>query len=180
MISLNLIPPTKKKELQLTQLYIMVKNFVIAILLINIFTAIVLLSAKLTLQNHFNKIVEQTTLTTKYANTLSQDVKSFNAELNAVANIQSEYISWSKFFVDFSHLIPPGIIFDSINIKENRILLTGLAIERDHLLKLQENLKQSTLFSNIDIPIDNLLRRADIDFSIKADLNLEEIKKYGN
>ncbi|NUM25166.1 MAG: PilN domain-containing protein [Candidatus Buchananbacteria bacterium] len=180
MINLNLIPPSKKNELRLTQFYIMIKNFVIAILLINILSAIALLSAKVVLQNHFNRIVEQTTLTTKYANTLSQDVKNFNTQLNAVASIQSEYLLWSKFFIDFSKLVPTGIGLDSITIKENRILLTGIASTRDELLSFQKNLESSPLFFNIEVPIDNLLRREDIDISVKADINIDEIKKYAD
>lgn len=180
MISLNLIPPLKKKELRLTQFYILIKNFVIAILLVNILSAIILLAAKFTLQNHFHKIVEQTTLTTKYANTLSQDVKVFNNQLNAVAGIQAEHLQWSNFFINFTKLVPSGIALDSITIKENKILLMGISATRDDLLVFQKNLETSPMFSNIQIPIDNLLRREDIDISIKADINLDEMKKYAN
>lgn len=178
MITLNLLPPAKKQELRLTQLYIAVKNLIILILFLTIITAIALLLTKMTLQNYFNKIVSETTLTTKYANIFNKDIREFNQQIKAVEKIQKDYIPWTKFFINFNKLIPDNIGIDNLSLNGNQILITGLAKNRDDFLKLKDNLKNSDLFSEVVIPLENLLKKENVDFNIKTNINLDELKNY--
>ncbi len=178
MITLNLISPAKKQELRLMQLYIMIKNLIIIILFVTIITAIILLLTKMSLQNYFNDVVAQTTATTKYANLFNEDLKELNQYIKSVDEIQQKYIPWTKFFIGLSKLVPDEINLFSLNLNEGKILITGLAKTRDKLLEFQKNLKNSEFFSEVTIPIDNLLERKDINFSIKANINLENVKNY--
>lgn len=178
MITLNLLAPEKKQGLRLTQLYQMIKNLIILILFLTIIIAIVLLLTKMTLQNHFNKIVAETTLITKYVDIFNKDIKEFNRHLESVEKIQKEYIPWTDFFINFTHLVPDDISIDTIAINKSKILITGLARTREKLLEFEDNLKNSNLFSEVAIPLKNLLKKEDIDFDIKAEINLTELKKY--
>lgn len=180
MINLNLIPPEKKQERRLTQVYKIIKNLIILILFLTIFIAIILLLTKMTLENNFTKVVEGSTLTTKYANIFNKDVKQFNQYLSAVDKIQKDYISWPKFLIDLTKLIPQNITLYSININDNKILITGQAKNRDDLLSLKNNLENSDLFSGVTIPLENLLKKDNVDFNIKADVKLDMLKNYGN
>jgi len=175
MITLNLLSPDKKQSLRLTETYQTIKNLIILILLLTIITAIVLLVTKLALQNHFTRIVSESTLTIKYVSFFSQDIKEFNKQLKAVENIQSEHIAWTNFFISFAQLVPDNIGLDNLTINENKILITGFAKTRDDLIEFQNNIKNSSLFSEVTVPLENLLKKDDVDFDIKANINLEEI-----
>ncbi len=177
MITLNLISPQKKQELRLTQVYLAIKNLIILILFLATIIAIILLITKVILQNYFNEVVSDTTLTTKYANIFSEDIKKFNQQIKLVDKIQQKYIPWPNFFINFTKLMPDDIGIDSLTINENKILITGLAKTRAKLLELEDNLKKSDLFLEVTVPLENLLRKENISFNIKADLNLNNFKQ---
>ena len=176
MITLNILPPRKKQELQLAEIYIIIKNSIILILFLTIIAAIILLLAKITLQNQFNKIIEQGTLTTKVAKVFNQDIREFNQRLAAVSKIQKDYIDWTKFLIGLTQLIPEDVKVDSITIDGNKILVSGLAKSRTQFLALKDNLENSELFSNVVVPLENLLKKDNVDFDLKADINLDQIK----
>jgi len=170
MINLNLLPPIKKQEFHLAQIYILIKDLIILILLITIIIAIILLVAKYILQNNFNRVVEQTTQTTRYAVTLNKDIRSFNESVSSVEKIQKKYVSWLDFIIQFNKLIPDEISVYNVSVKENKILINGAAKTREKLLELKSNLEQSTLLTNVVVPLENLLKKQNVDFTIKADL----------
>jgi Tfp pilus assembly protein PilN len=180
MITLNLIPPTAKRNLKLTQVYKIIKDLIIFILFLTIFVAIILLLIKMALQNNFNKVVTESTLTTKYANIFNKDVKKFNEYLSAVDKIQQDYIPWSKFLVNLTKLIPENINIKNLDIDSNKISITGWAKSRDELLLFKNNLENSELFNGVNIPLENLLQKDNVDFNIKASIKLDKLKVYGN
>ena len=170
MITLNLIPQSKKDALKLARVYILIKNLTILILILTILVAITLLTTKAALQNYFNNIVSQSTFTTKYANTFVKGIKNFNAQLSAVDSIQKEHIPWTKFLVRFSALVPKNVAIQNLSVNNQKVLIKGLAVSRDQLIELENNLKKDPLFTNVIIPLENLLKRENIDFEVKADV----------
>ena len=175
-INLNLLPPARKQALQIHHIYMLAKNLIIIILLYIIGTAIALLITKMALQNHFNQIVEQTTLTTRYGNLFHKDIRLFNKRLNEVAKIQQEYRTWSDLIYQLVRLVPSGISLTNLSFNpaetDQKILLSGRASDRTSLLEFKNNLENSTFLSEINVPLENLLKKENIDFAIKATLNL--------
>jgi len=176
MITLNLIPTSKKKDLKLIRYFIFTKNLVMIFFLMTSLVAMILLFSKLILQNFFTTVVEQNTLTTKYVRIFNTDIKDFNLKLDMVDKIQKDYIGWADFINALAKIVPDGIVLDSININQNAILITGLADNRAGLIEFKENLEASGLFSEVTVPLDNLLTRENISFSLKAKLVLDKIK----
>ncbi|MFA5021460.1 MAG: hypothetical protein WC508_00050 [Patescibacteria group bacterium] len=178
MISLNLIPPQKKEELNLRQFYIVIKNLTIIFLLFTIFIAVVLMIAKITLQNNFNEVVANSTLTTKYGRILNTDIENFNKQLSLVNKIQGSYFSWTSFMNKFILIIPDNVSLYNLNIEsseENQIIINGFAKTRDNLLKFKSNLESFSLLSDIDIPLDYLLKKENIDFQVEGKINLDQL-----
>ncbi len=177
MITLNLIAPEKKQEFRLRQVYIMIKNLIILLLLIVIISSIILLFAKMIIQENFNKVVEYSTMTTKYANIFNKDVKEFNLYINNLEKIQEKNINWTQFIIKLLGLIPKEINLYSLDIQTEKILMTGFAENRESLKKFQDNLNNSGLFSNVEIPLNDLIKKENINFSIKAEINTNQLKK---
>lgn len=181
MITINLLSPVKKQEIHLAALYVMIKNFIISILLLIILVAIILLITKMALQNQFNQVVEQTTLTTKTGQLFNQGIKDFNRALSTVESIQSEYISWADFMATLSDLAPTGINFTNIYLTrtagETKMVLTGFAQNRDQLLVFKEKLEKSGLFTAVTLPLESLLKKDNFPFNIKADVSVSNPKQ---
>ena len=156
-------------------------NFVLMIIVIII--AIILLSAKLILQNNFNKVVAQTTLVTgndgkKY----SEKVRKINSRINIVAQIQNERVPWSYLLEAIAKATPDGVTLSSLklNKKDLTIKLVGNAKTRDDLLGLKNNLENSEIFTEVKSPIKNILRKENINFGLNAKLILKNIAPANN
>jgi len=175
MITLNIIPPELKKEIKIKKIYAALKDFY-AVLFINVcFIAIIYLVALGVIQAHFVKTIKNSSLLTKSVENYEQQIKEINAKINEVEKIQSEAVEWS-YLVSFlfSHA-PKGIFFNhiSVNKEKNSLTLNGTAAKRENLLALDELLKSSEYFANVNFPLSNLLKKENINFTITA-----EIKSY--
>lgn len=177
MLRLNLISEELKQNIKLKHIYKMLKRAIFLLIIITIFIAIIFLVSKIILQNNFNKIVEQTTLITKNSQGRNTKIREINIKINYVDEIQNDYIEWSYLLEDLARNINNNIIFNLINIdgEEKKIELKGIAISRNSLLLLKDGLDDSDIFINIDFPISNILEKKDINFEIKADINLKSV-----
>ena len=175
MITLNLLPPKKKREFVLLEQDIVIKNAISILLLLTILAAITLLAGKFLLQNHFNQTVEQSTLTTRTAKIFNSEIKLFNELLENTDNVQQKYLPWTKFLTALSGLVPTRIVLNSIAVTQDsaetyQIFLTGLAPTREDLLELQNNLDNSSFLTAVNVPLDNLLKKESIEFTITASI----------
>ena len=109
---------------------------------------------------------------------LKKDIKEFNQKLKTVETIQKDHIAWTNFFIKFSLLVPDDIGIYNLSLNKDKIVITGLAKTRDQLLKFKENLENSSLFSEVVTPLEDLLKKEDVDFHIKANINLVGLKNY--
>jgi len=155
----------------------MLKKVIYFSIILTIVIAIIILVAKVILQNNFNKVVEQTTLITKNSQGRNARIREVNSTLDYISQIQDNFIAWSYLFEDLSKNINDQVIFRAIKVdKENRkIDFKGIAQTRESLLVLKEGLENSDLFLNVDFPIKNILEKENINFEIKAELNIEGI-----
>lgn len=178
MLHLNLISQQLKIEIKLRHIYEMSKKifFIVAIILISV--SIIILFAKLIIQNSFNQIVEQTTLITQNFKSSDIKFKQINAQLDYIDQMQNNFTTWSFLFDGlFNNIDQNNINFTSIKINQDQktIILSGFAKSREALLELKKQLENSAMFFNINLPIQNLLKQTDINFKITASLNLEKI-----
>jgi len=179
MTNLNLISPTQKKELQLLQFYIAIKNLTIVLLLFTIIVAVILLFSKMIIQRSFEKTVADTTLTTKYGRIFNKEIEIFNRQLNEVINIQNEYITWTKFIKKLNALIPDGVSLNTLELSKETetIYISGFANTRDNFLILKENLENFDIIKKVEIPLESLFNKENIEFDIETELDIEKIKK---
>lgn len=169
MILLNLLPPQKKKEAEEKILYAAIKNILAVFLVFLIFVSVILLGGKLILARNFQTVVEQTTLIVKEYGGINKKIKETNDKLASISDAQNEFIEWSPRILKISEAIPENIQITTIVLRDgkNKTLLKGIAKTRDDLLILRVNLEESDLFSRIELPFSNLLKREGVDFEFQ-------------
>jgi len=180
MITLNLLPPNKKKDLYLTQVYFKIKNLIFFVFLIISIFAITLMGAKFVLQNFFVDTVDQSSLLVKNVQVYNEEIQLLSLKLDQADKIQKEHINWQPFIHELTSQIPENVILNSLTINEDKLIISGVAKQRNDLLNLDNNLKKLDSLSNINIPLDNLLKKEQVDFILKADLKLDKISIYVN
>ncbi len=178
MLTLNLVSRELKQEIKLRHIYSLLKKMNFVVIIIVIIIAIILLSAKLILQNNFNKVVGQTTLLTgiggkKY----TEEVRGINSRLNIILQIQNERVPWSYLLEVIAGITPDGITLSSLklNKKNSALKITGNAKTRNDLLKFKNNLENSKIFTAVKSPIKNILQKENINFEFNTKLILKNI-----
>ena len=175
MLVLNLISNELKKDNKLKAIFESIKK-ILAILIIAVsIYAILILFAKLYLQINFVKTINETSLITGSIKSNDDKVKIINNQLKAIADIQSETVLWSYLLERLSKDIKSDIKIENLKLsmKNNTISLRGLAKTRESLLDLKAILENKNCFSDINLPIKNLLEKNNINFEISA-----KIKSY--
>ncbi|MBU1160463.1 MAG: hypothetical protein V1768_01755 [Patescibacteria group bacterium] len=172
MLYLNLISKKVKQDIKLKRIYAILKRFGYILIIITALFAIIILFAKIILQNTFNQVVEQTTLITKNNQSSNKQIKEINTRLDNIEKIQNDFIPWSFLLEDLSQDISSNINFFSIKIDKDKqqIDLKGVAVTRKGLLDFKKSIEESDKFSNIYFPINNLLKENNINFEITAKL----------
>jgi Tfp pilus assembly protein PilN len=179
MLNLNLVSKELKQETKLRHIYKMLKQADYILIIITIFIAIVMLVAKIILQNNFNKIVEETTLITRDSQGRNSQIREINNHISFVEKVQNDFIPWSFLFKDLDKYVNSDLSFYSIRIDRDKktIELKGIAKNRDSLLALKSGLEKSDIFFGVIFPVKNILEKEDINFEIEADLNIDKIKE---
>lgn len=173
MISLNLLSPENKKTTEEKLLYLSIKNLLGSLLVFALFSAIILLSAKVILANNFQTIIEQTTLIVKEYGGVNQKIKEINQKIDTVSDTQEKFVAWSLTLEKIANLVPINTTTSVMILSraDERVILKGTAKTRNDLLLLKSNLENSDIFSSVKIPFSNLLTREDIDFEFELALN---------
>lgn len=177
MLSLNLISNELKKEIKLRQFYLFIKKISLILITIFIFTATILLTAKIILQIKFNNTVNQMTLVTKNNQGYNNKVRDINGKIDFVEKTQNEFIPWSNALKIISEITPEKISLNyvKINFEEQSVKIKGKAGLRENLLGFKQNMEDSGIFKDIDFPIKNILEKENIDFEIISKINYERL-----
>ena len=179
MLVLNLVSDELKKEIKFRHLYQLIKKINFIFIILTIIIAIILLVARIILQNNFNKVVEQTTLVTRSNQSYNNKIREINSKLNFTENIQKDFISWSSLIEDLAKITPADVTFYfvKINYSDQTLKLKGRAAQRDSLLTLKNEMENSNLYQDLQFPLKNILEKTNVEFEIEVKLNLENLKK---
>ncbi|MFH1255375.1 MAG: PilN domain-containing protein [bacterium] len=177
MLSLNLISDELKNEIKLRRLYLFIKKIGLVLITIAIFTATILLTAKIILQIKFNDTVNQMTLVTKNNQGYNNKVRVINGKINFAEKVQNDFVPWSNALKIISEITPIGINLNylKINLGEQSVKIKGKAGLRENLLDFKQNMENSEIFKDIDFPIKNILEKENIDFEINSKINYERL-----
>jgi hypothetical protein len=105
------------------------------------------------------------------------NIGKINQEINRVNSIIKKQISVSDYFIKVSQSLEKGMNLKSFLYKYKddgvEISLVGWAPDNNSLSKFQENL-ENTFQTSINIPLDSLAKRSDIDFSFNFNISTKK------
>ena len=177
MLTLNIIPNNLKKELKLKVIYVKLKNLLGLILLMIIFFSGLFAASRFILELHYTETIERTNTAAQITANYSDSIKTINSEVDYIENMQSEAVPWSE-FISYLDRYNQYVDIGQLNISKSSQTLTirGYAASRDNLLSFKSQLEESSFLENINLPIENLLKKTDIDFEITANFKNYEFR----
>lgn len=174
MISLNLLPTTKKEELKFRKIYLMAQKILFILLLFTFFLSITILSANLILASAFKDTAFSSSLVNASGKSSRYNLIETNEMVKNIKEIQDNFINYDDLMVKITEIIPKDITLNrlSIDTAANKVSMSGYAKTRSDLIALQNNFKNFEFFDNLESPISNLLEKRDIIFNINVDLKI--------
>jgi len=182
MISLNLLPFERKEIFRWRQNTKKAISSGIKIIFLLIFFAAPLGAIDFYLTEKIKSLDDQIKLSenTETMRQLNLTEKSFKQINNALININkiSEgQIYWRDVFSSLSAIMPPDIQIFSLQIGSDGFFsVIGRARNREDVLELEKRFKNSADFSNIQMPLDNLIKRENISLSFSGNIILDNFK----
>lgn len=169
---INLLPQTEQKELQQEKLFRSFRKFLIAcgvsyaLLIAGLIGWKIFLTT--TLANVDSDIKKNQALIDR------QDNDAIRKEVGKINNTNADYLAfaannptWSKVLAAFSNLVPSDVVITSFNgnTKTGKIDILGVGTTRDAVLTLRANIANSSMFKNINLPLENLQKPANVVFN---------------
>jgi Tfp pilus assembly protein PilN len=173
MIELNLLSSIEKTNSNLMWKYVIIKTVISIILTLSFVISGVLFGAKLLLLQKFNEVQEQAAAINITHQKINERVNNYNRQIRILDDIQKEYTNWPLFLYSLNNKITSGIYLSRVEIimSEKKVNLSGLSNTREDLLTLKQSLEECEFIGNISLPLNTLLKKQNIDFSINGTIN---------
>lgn len=180
MIKLNLIPLVKKEEIKKTYYFSLILKWELELLMIFIVFAAMLTSINYILKITINSNAESTLSKNQdqymEIKKYDQEVQDINSQIGEIEKIQKGQINWFKFFEKINGQFSNRIEIKKIGTINYAILLSGTANNRDDLIQFKENLEKENCFSEINLPLSNLVEKQNVEFQIYFKIKKECLK----
>lgn len=113
-------------------------------------------------------------------NSIEKSFKDINNALAKINKISEQQILWIDVFEKITTIIPLDIQIFSLQIEpDGEFVIIGNAKKRENVLDFGKRLKSSSDFSDIQTPLDNLIKSDDIDFKFSGKIILDNFKAKG-
>lgn len=179
MIKLNIISPELKNDIKFKTFYTALRSILFLLFISLMVYSVLILTAKYILMAHANETKNRSILITSKTEDYDKQVKDINSQIDYINKIQTNTISWSDFIEVIANNITAGIHISQISADEKTktFSISGRAETRQDLLNLKESLENLNIFGEINIPIDILLQKENISFSINTKIISYEFKQ---
>ncbi|KKQ51474.1 MAG: hypothetical protein US71_C0011G0030 [Parcubacteria group bacterium GW2011_GWD2_38_12] len=172
MIKLNLLPPIEKNNYKTEIMRRFVIFFGIGIFIITtIFIGLLAfnyLFLYLQLSPEMKSLeAEKTTEKYKKVEELENQIKDTNKKIGLILTIKNQVVPTFPIIEKISKAAneKDSYLKSFVIDRENSTAsIKGFALERDHVVKIQDNLRNDQQFSDINAPYSNFLKQRNVDF----------------
>jgi hypothetical protein len=181
-IKINLIPPYIKREIdKLRQLNIVLNLGLEMLMIVIIFFSFLfgvyyVLEVKLSIALETEKR-DSNLSRYKRIRELDGEFEGVNLQMKNIMLVKKDQLYWSDILYRLSNASAEGISIDSLANKNYQVMLSGKAKDRDSLIVYREKLEKDGCFSEINLPLSNLVSRTDIVFQIDFKVKEECLKR---
>ncbi len=163
-ISLNLLPPEKKKSLRQGFVIAFAQSMTLYLFIVVLFLTGTLISVRMTLSNNFKALNQPVS---EDLSASSTEIRQINAYLSRIDAYGSRVVIWSDVLKSILGAVPAGVEVDTLSFtSDGSVRMTGLAATRDDLLQLKSKLGSLPLVSDVASPLSNLLQKKDVLFEM--------------
>lgn len=124
----------------------------------------------LVMQNNYNKRILDFNLLSSSENSTSlrDDAGSFNDLIGQTSSLIKQEMAWSQIVREIKGKTTSNLVISNVylNSVSREVSMTGMATNREAINVLKSSFESSSLFELVNIPLNNLEKKADIPFSM--------------
>lgn len=170
-IYLDLLPEERKEEIKRKKLFFQVIRqemlFTIPVLFFVFILVLVNLLLKTKIEG-LDSVFSRGSTQREYVEIKKYEDKfnEINAKTSNILKIQNNHLNWLGFFYKLDKIVPENIYLSDLSTNNYQISLIGRAKTRDDFLKFQDKIKTEDCFSDVNVPLSNLVSKENVDFQI--------------
>jgi len=181
-IKLNLLSAHKKEAIEESRKMRAILKWGLEIFGILLIFFILLLNINYILKTDFSldsRGREKSGLDSKYAEIekYNSEIKQINSKMTDIESIQDGELYWSKLFLKLNAILTPETILSDLSNKDFLIFMVGKADTRDVLVSLKDRLEKEECFTDVKLPLANLVSKDNLSFQIEFNVKEECIKE---
>lgn len=182
-IKINLIPPYRKEKIAQAKRLRLVLWTEVAVTVILILFSFFLLGLGKFLEMNLKAVSGFQNSSSEKGqyekiNTMDKEFEIINSQTGDILAIKKDQFYWSRMLIGISESIISGVSINELASKNYSVFLSGRADSRDNLIKFKEKLENNQCFTDIKLPLSNLVSKENIDFQL--DLKMKKDCLYGN
>jgi hypothetical protein len=122
------------------------------------------------MQNNYSQQISSFNLTpsAENASTLREQASTFNNLTSQISALIKKEPIWNKVVSEIKNKTTSGVIINNLSLPSasGQFSVTGLAVNREAINNLKKSFESSEMFSDVNIPLNNLGKKVDIPFSM--------------
>ncbi len=179
MLRLNLLSEETKNDLRFRRLYSLVMNIDYIILIGALFLSLIFIGSYELLSMTYKEFSGKEAVTGSDGKKYIEKAKEINERLRMASKVQSDFVDTSDILKEVSSKIPEGVrlFYMKIDLSNKNIKIVGLSEERGTLLLLKEKILESPIFIEVDLPLQNILQKEDVEFEMNIKIDTLKMSK---
>lgn len=106
-----------------------------------------------------------------------EEFSMINKQVDEIIKIKNDQLYWSDVLMKINESVSDSIEISSLATKNYSVFLAGKADNRESLIDFKNKLEREGCFSNINLPLSNLVSKENIVFQIDFSIKAECLKK---
>lgn len=181
-IRINLIPPYRKEEISKAKRFNLVIRLGLAVFSIFILFFSFLFGLYKTLEINswvVSNYQEPVSGYSKYdqIKKFDDEFEKINSRISQIAMVKNDQLYWSNLFINLSESASSGIEITDLTTNNYKVSLAGGADNRDSLIAFKDRLTEEDCFSDINLPLSNLVSKENIVFQMDFKIKEECLKR---
>lgn len=171
---INLLPPQEQQKIKRFEVNAQVRDFgmwfIASLLIMGVFLFAGQYFLKRELNKTMAKIQTETTVLDNFKDrSIKTEVEDFNQNLGNFTALQKQNTDWSEALRELASILPQDMTIDRLVItrQDRKVEVAGHAGSRDSVLRFREHILESKHFVNINFPLSNLQKNANLPWNYR-------------
>lgn len=108
-----------------------------------------------------------------------EEFKEINSSSSQALALERDQLYWSNLFRLLSGNLSDGIMITDLATNNYSVILAGKANDRDVLMGYKDKLSQEKCFTNVNLPLSNLVSKENIVFQMDLKIDKECLRLRG-